>query len=1503
MCAVLQRKEESKKGPPFPSQKTVYRWIKEQIKVSLEKQGRSHGRPGASDFDDRTIKDRIAGKPNQRTAARAEAMEDIRDGFSLAVLIRNMLFPKAEHRNYTLHPSLIVGDIDSTGIEIGAKGVARICYNKEFVDERQQEILYGKPTEEGRRFFVHFFTIQFADGCGCHSRHFRQADPGGSVHGKDNEVLHQTILDKIILPEFEKRRKSLQGNRFDSKDPRSNLDERCFLMGDGEIEQTKVWSDKKNVAKFKAAYTHAMKLPTGLSLLCFRKALTLCAWRPILARFWLAFFHNWILTITLRFLYLLVSGLSRNASASIILNNPSVHSPFPALLSTHSSILYHTPFHQGKKFGRFFAPLPNVAPQWFSLKVTRYSYRVLDFFSIHERVIAEMQAFALTTAFLLSVQTALSQCPVPRVRHSWKHLDKQERQTFVDAVSALKRNGEYNVFEDVHVTNMAFSHGSHEFLLWHRHFLWVFEERLRAATGTCVTVPYWPWEEDRSSEQANAISGNLGLSFGQGTGCIETGLAAGWRTINNRCSTLVSLITGRSSFADFRVNYEAEPHTNPHMMYGGTMATSSSPADPVFWLHHSNVDRHFAIWQDFHGYSGMTHDDRTRSRNTLAFSNVNGWTSQFPYGGQTQRAGQLFARRVTTRDLYETLSFPGGGYVYGRDNLANIIHSSVSRQIAWRQVAPGVVTEKSVCGDGLVRGQPSERCDGSANCPADCGVQDPFCSLIPPGTSHPCNAHGTCSNGACRCNGEWRGQRCQTDGFCERAVCQSGARCQNGICVCLAGFTGEFCQVDVFCVAANPPCTSASRGVCLTGACKCTQGFAGPRCETNVFCNAANACNGRGTCSEAKCTCRPGFSGQRCENGVCVVNPCQNGGTCSISAQGLPLCACVNNWNGSTCQVDLCSAQLTPCVHGQCSRGTCTCQRGFQGKSCNDTVLDRTCTPDPCRGRSLSCVRGVCQCQVGWTGWDCEIDELCLAKDCHGRGSCFQGQCNCSTGFSGQRCEVDVFCAAHGSCSGHGVCSNGGCTCQPGFSGQRCGTGVCDANPCKNGGTCTISAQGLPLCACVGDWGGPNCETDLCSPGLLPSPCIHGLCSKGRCLCKQGFTGLVCNDTIFDRACTPDPCHGRSTSCLRGVCECQTGWSGWDCEVDGLCLAEDCNGHGSCFQGDCNCSTGFSGQHCEMDLFCAAYGNCSGHGKCSNGRCDCDLGWAGPVCARDLFCSRAPSPCMYNGRCVDGKCQCAAGWAGEICETRLSDPFCDLKPYFEKFEGRSCQRFADGDNVLKTLGEAKLACPLNRECVAIVCRSGNENLCTLRAQANLIPWASEDCYVLRQPSQATVAPAPQWTVYRGRSCQGYANGDFTTRTLAASRDACAANSDCQAIMCPRNSTQGCTLRRQANLIEYSLEDCYILEQPGHPCNNRGQCINTPGQANLQQAAEIHLPGTLSTRPSLQVLNQDGHQPAARLSNPNISPSSSTSSSSSLQQYLNGDDGVLRLKLTAVQVVN
>jgi tyrosinase len=32
------------------------------------------------------------------------------------------------------------------------------------------------------------------------------------------------------------------------------------------------------------------------------------------------------------------------------------------------------------------------------------------------------------------------------------------------------------------------------------------------------------------------------------------------------------------------------------------MASMRSPADPLFMLHHANVDRMWALWQDIHGH-------------------------------------------------------------------------------------------------------------------------------------------------------------------------------------------------------------------------------------------------------------------------------------------------------------------------------------------------------------------------------------------------------------------------------------------------------------------------------------------------------------------------------------------------------------------------------------------------------------------------------------------------------------------------------------------------------------------------------------------------------------------------------------------------------------------------------------------------------------------------------------------------------------------------------------
>ena len=48
---------------------------------------------------------------------------------------------------------------------------------------------------------------------------------------------------------------------------------------------------------------------------------------------------------------------------------------------------------------------------------------------------------------------------------------------------------------------------------------------------------------------------------------------------------------------------EARPHNLVHNNIGGWMPTASSPRDPIFFMHHSNIDRIWAVWNQSHGNS------------------------------------------------------------------------------------------------------------------------------------------------------------------------------------------------------------------------------------------------------------------------------------------------------------------------------------------------------------------------------------------------------------------------------------------------------------------------------------------------------------------------------------------------------------------------------------------------------------------------------------------------------------------------------------------------------------------------------------------------------------------------------------------------------------------------------------------------------------------------------------------------------------------------------------
>jgi tyrosinase len=57
---------------------------------------------------------------------------------------------------------------------------------------------------------------------------------------------------------------------------------------------------------------------------------------------------------------------------------------------------------------------------------------------------------------------------------------------------------------------------------------------------------------------------------------------------------------GSTDFATFTSSLEGV-HNGVHVWVGGTMSViPTAPSDPVFWMHHANIDRLWAQWQTAH---------------------------------------------------------------------------------------------------------------------------------------------------------------------------------------------------------------------------------------------------------------------------------------------------------------------------------------------------------------------------------------------------------------------------------------------------------------------------------------------------------------------------------------------------------------------------------------------------------------------------------------------------------------------------------------------------------------------------------------------------------------------------------------------------------------------------------------------------------------------------------------------------------------------------------------
>ncbi|KAJ3310660.1 hypothetical protein HDU76_003318, partial [Blyttiomyces sp. JEL0837] len=219
-----------------------------------------------------------------------------------------------------------------------------------------------------------------------------------------------------------------------------------------------------------------------------------------------------------------------------------------------------------------------------------------------------------------------------------------ERPAFFNALNTLRkipslmgRPNRYIDYVSLHGITAGWIHRTPHFLSWHRYFLAILEADLRKILNNDkFAFPYWAWGASASNWYDPNVgvlnSTMLGTSGTGQSNCVNDGFMQGnWipsdglgclirsYTPSSAAGTKISLypedyllLVSRqnpqtkakyTSFDEFRRVVESSPHDNYHMAIAGNdqNAHMGNPAvsvnDPVFWLHHANIDRYWKYWQ------------------------------------------------------------------------------------------------------------------------------------------------------------------------------------------------------------------------------------------------------------------------------------------------------------------------------------------------------------------------------------------------------------------------------------------------------------------------------------------------------------------------------------------------------------------------------------------------------------------------------------------------------------------------------------------------------------------------------------------------------------------------------------------------------------------------------------------------------------------------------------------------------------------------------------------
>ncbi len=165
-------------------------------------------------------------------------------------------------------------------------------------------------------------------------------------------------------------------------------------------------------------------------------------------------------------------------------------------------------------------------------------------------------------------------------------------------------------------------HHTTEFWPWHRMYLYWFERIIRKMSGDPnFALPYWNWSSatqrqlpavfrDTSSE---LYTSQRATALNNGTGSLPAGI-----TSYTSAFTFVPFASGSSGV-------ESGPHDNIHVNIGGLMQSIlTAGQDPIFFVHHCNIDRLWNLWLAQGGGRADPTGDTTWTGHTYTFFDENG---------------------------------------------------------------------------------------------------------------------------------------------------------------------------------------------------------------------------------------------------------------------------------------------------------------------------------------------------------------------------------------------------------------------------------------------------------------------------------------------------------------------------------------------------------------------------------------------------------------------------------------------------------------------------------------------------------------------------------------------------------------------------------------------------------------------------------------------------------------------------------------------------------------